>query len=114
MFRPATACRITSRPRLEGLEERLVPDTNYWIANAIPPGQTAASWDVDTNWSLGTHPNRGQDIVFDSAHSDIPAAAIPTGDIIAKLASLTFGDWGGSLTVPVTFRPQSSRCSPAR
>jgi hypothetical protein len=71
---------------------------NYWIAPPLQQGQTAASWDLDTNWSLGTHPNQGQDIEFNAQKSDTPCN-IPANDPIANLNSLTFGDWAGTLTV---------------
>ncbi len=90
--------------RVESLEERVVLDTNNWIAPPLPPGQSA-SWDLDTNWSLGTHPNAGMDIVFDAAKSNTPCT-IPANDAIAPLNSLTFNNWGATLTVnsPVNAR----------
>lgn len=74
----------------------MVMDFNYWIA----PAGGSASWDVDTNWSLGTHPNIGQDIVFNTARSGT-SCYIPSNDVLPALNSLTFGDWKGSLYADV-------------
>jgi hypothetical protein len=85
---------------LEGLEERLAPATDYWVAPAVPPGQTAASWDIDTDWSLGHKPTANtDDVVLDggAGHSSTPIN-IPNGSVEAP-KSVTFKDWTGSLTV---------------
>ena len=79
-----TRPRPTFRPRLEFLEARVVMDFNYWIA----PAGGSASWDVDTNWSLGTHPNIGQDIVFNTARSGT-SCYIPSNDVLPALNLLS-------------------------
>jgi hypothetical protein len=69
---------------------------------------------------LGTHPNTGQDIVFDSAHSNT-VCNIPMGTLIPALKSMTFGDWSGELLVPsnvnltadaITLNPRTNTGNP--
>src|SRR5947209_4508657 len=53
--------------RLEELEDRRVPVTNFWSAQNIdPPFQPlGGDWDLSTNWSLGHVPTATEDAEID-------------------------------------------------
>jgi hypothetical protein len=48
------------RPRLESLEDRVVPSTVTWINSGD------GDWNVGSNWSSGAKPGTGDDVVIDS------------------------------------------------
>ncbi len=55
------AARVRLRPRLEELENRLVPATITWMGGA------AGIWSTVANWSTGTLPGAGDDVVIDGS-----------------------------------------------
>src|SRR5437667_11534363 len=55
------ARRTTSRPVLELLESRVVPSTVYWT------GSQDTNWDNAGNWSLGSIPAAGDDVIVNQA-----------------------------------------------
>jgi hypothetical protein len=50
-------------PSIEGLEQRVLPSANYWVAAA------AGSWENPNNWSENRVPNSTDDVVFDGRSS---------------------------------------------
>lgn len=55
--------RKTFRPRLESLEDRLVPAVNNWL------GTVDGNWNTAGNWSLGNVPTVQDDVVFRSQNN---------------------------------------------
>jgi hypothetical protein len=69
-LRSVTArCKNRYWPRLEALEERVVPDADYWQPAA---GQASANWNVDGNWSLLRQPGNNDDAILDASRSTVP------------------------------------------
>lgn len=85
--------RQTARPRLERLENRVVPSTDTWISS------TSGAWNTASNWSLGTVPNASNDVVIDQSGN---VTVTLTGSASVNSLSLT-GDTlkvaGGTLAL---------------
>jgi hypothetical protein len=71
--------RAAYRPRLEGLEERLVPATRVWAGSLSNP----AVWSLGSNWVGGVAPVTGDDLGFDNnsvgsrdTTNDLPATQL--------------------------------------
>ena len=77
--------RMTRRPIIEGLEDRICLTTDVWTGERRAPTQDY-SWSNAGNWSDGK-PQGGQDLVFPAASATtfIPAAAI-----MNDLSNMTF------------------------
>jgi hypothetical protein len=72
---------------LEALEERVVPDADYWQPPGNPPPPSAA-WNVDADWSLLRAPRTADDAIFDANHSTVPCIA--SGTTLISPQSITF------------------------
>lgn len=88
---------LNSRPRLEALEDRIVPAFDTWISTG------STSWDVGTNWSEMHSPAAGDTVVFANAPpngsgSNVPCV-IPAGDNLPTFGQLQVGAWLGTLTI---------------
>src|SRR6516165_9373234 len=53
------------QPRLESLEDRLIPTANVWIASAV----SDHNWNTAANWSLGHIPAQGEVATFGQSGS---------------------------------------------
>ncbi len=93
LSRRRKAIRQTVRPRLELLEDRVVPSTDTWISTA------SGSWNIASNWSTGAVPNASNDVVIDQPGNIVVSL---TGSASVKSLTVT-GDTlkvaGGTLTV---------------
>jgi hypothetical protein len=49
------------RPRLEALEDRWLPNADWWT------GAVSTDWNIGRNWSLGIKPGQGDDVTFDGS-----------------------------------------------
>src|SRR5579871_6538752 len=76
--KPRPIRRPTMRPRLERLEDRIVPTTDTWIST------TSGLWSTAGNWSLGAAPNATDDVVINTS----PAVTV-TLNGSASVKSLT-------------------------
>jgi hypothetical protein len=99
-YRGATV-NVCFRPRVEELENRLVPAAVTWIGGA------SGSWATGTNWSTGTMPGAGDDVVLDGSvtvsHS-AGADAIQTLSLGPGAILQVVGD--SSITATATGGPQ--------
>jgi hypothetical protein len=86
--RPRPAHRRTLRLLFEVLEERSVPATITWVNPA------GGDWDTASNWSSGTVPGAGDDVVISSLNSSSSITRASGAAITVQ--NLTFS--GGTLT----------------
>jgi hypothetical protein len=87
------------RPRVEALEAREVPAVNFWMGSAFD-----TSFDNPSNWSLGSVPVAGDDIVFGSPHEG-GSLMDPLGDLPYNCVGM-HGDPAGpynSVTLDATY-----------
>jgi hypothetical protein len=86
---------VFSKPCVEGLEERIAPATDIWIATA------AGNWSVGTNWNFGIKPMAGMDVLFQVA-AGAGAASCTLDAATPTLASVTFAASWDSYQLSVT------------
>jgi hypothetical protein len=83
----------TVRPRLEALEDRVVPTTVSWVS------PTSGAWTTATNWSTGMVPAAGDDVVINKPAAVTVTLAASTTIHSLSLTVATLNVTSGTLTV---------------
>lgn len=88
------------RPRLEALEDRLVPDACYWRAAGPDTNMNNGNnwWDEDTSAILGRAPNVGDDLSFVGV-SRLTCVVPVNSNVACRSLSSTAGWAGGELQI---------------
>jgi len=83
----------TVRPRLEALEDRVLPSTVSWASS------TSGEWTTATNWSTGMVPAAGDDVVINQSAAVTVTLAVSTTIHSLSLTGATLNLTGGTLAV---------------
>jgi hypothetical protein len=80
-------------PRLEALEDRLVPDAVHWAAAAN------GYWDDASNWDVGRVPTINDDVFISATGADYHVRVAAGADQDVSIASLTLSSPNADLQV---------------
>src|SRR5437899_309651 len=83
----------TVRPRLEALEDRVLPSTVSWVSS------TSGGWTTASNWSTGAVPAAGDDVVINQSAAVSVTLAVSTTIHSLSLTGATLNVTGGTLAV---------------
>lgn len=83
----------TVRPRLEALEDRVLPSTVSWVSG------TSGGWTTAANWSTGAVPGAGDDVVISQSDAVTVTLAASTSIHSLSLTGATLNVTGGTLGV---------------
>src|SRR5262245_19436199 len=83
----------TVRPRLETLQDRVLPSTVSWVSS------TSGKWTTGTNWSSGAAPAAGDDVVINQSAAVTVTLDVSTSIHSLSLTGATLNVTGGTLAV---------------
>jgi hypothetical protein len=89
----ASPRRRRTRPRLEALEDRVVPSTVAWVNPA------GGSWNTAANWSTGAVPGAGDDVVIDQPGNVTVTLSGSTSVHSLSVTGDTLDITGGTLSI---------------